>query len=106
MRLSSFTVFAALASGIFLGGAQAQDFSRRLTRGVLLRWADVRSSVPAGVTPATPDNWVGGTGNWSTPGNWTGGLPNSSSTVTIGNTSNGNVTEDLASASAATLSIL
>jgi hypothetical protein len=55
---------------------------------------------------STPDNWVGGTGNWSAGSNWTAGVPTGTSAVTIGNTSTGNVTEDLASASAATLTLL
>src|SRR4029077_15444233 len=55
---------------------------------------------------STPDNWVGGTGNWSTAADWTAGVPTSSSAATIGNTSSGFVTEDLASASAASLSIV
>jgi hypothetical protein len=58
------------------------------------------------ITPATPDNWNAGTGNWSNAADWTAGIPNSSSAVTIGNTSNGYVTEDLAGASVASLSIL
>jgi hypothetical protein len=56
--------------------------------------------------PTTSDNWNGGNGNWSTAVDWTAGVPNSSSAVTIGNTSSGFVTEDLATASAASLSIL
>jgi hypothetical protein len=54
----------------------------------------------------TGDNWLGGTGNWSVAGNWSAGVPGVSSAVTIGNTSSGNVTEDLASARAASLSML
>jgi hypothetical protein len=56
--------------------------------------------------PLAPDNWNTESGNWSVAGNWTAGVPSSSSAVTIGNNSFGNVTEDLASASAGSLSIL
>ena len=57
-------------------------------------------------TTTTPDNWLGGNANWSTAGDWSAGVPGSSSAVTIGKTSNGFVTEDLATASAASLSLL
>lgn len=33
--------------------------------------------------PSSPDNWRGGTGNWSNGADWTGGLPAGSSDVTI-----------------------
>jgi hypothetical protein len=33
--------------------------------------------------PSSPDNWIGGTGNWSVASNWSMGLPGSSSDVTI-----------------------
>ncbi len=36
------------------------------------------------VTPSSPDNWLGGTGNWSNGSDWSAGLPGSSSDVTIG----------------------
>jgi hypothetical protein len=26
-------------------------------------------------TPSSPDNWLGGTGNWSNGGDWSAGLP-------------------------------
>jgi hypothetical protein len=33
--------------------------------------------------PSSPDNWNGGTGNWSIAGNWGAGVPTGSSDVTI-----------------------
>src|SRR5208282_3998148 len=33
------------------------------------------------LNPGTPDNWNGGTGNWSVPGNWSAGAPGASSDV-------------------------
>jgi hypothetical protein len=53
----------------------------------------------------TADNWVGGSGNWSVAANWSAGVPGASSAVTIGNTSSVTVTEDLANATVARLSI-
>ena len=34
-------------------------------------------------TPSSPDNWRGGTGNWSNGADWTAGLPAGSGDVTI-----------------------
>ena len=45
-------------------------------------------------SPGTPDNWTGGTGNWSNAGNWSSGLPGNSSDVTIYSGSNDTVTLD------------
>ncbi len=33
------------------------------------------------LSPGTPDNWNGGTGNWSVPGNWSAGAPGNNSDV-------------------------
>jgi hypothetical protein len=46
--------------------------------------------------PSSPDNWLGGTGNWSNGSDWTSGLPGSASDVTI-NTSSDYVTLDTSS---------
>jgi len=43
--------------------------------------------------PSSPDNWLGGAGNWSNSADWSAGLPGSSSDVTI-NTGSDNVTLD------------
>src|ERR1700677_1592864 len=54
----------------------------------------------------SPDNWLGGTGTWNTAADWSAGAPTSASTVTIGNTSSGNVTvSQTRGASAATSAI-
>src|SRR5580658_4947881 len=60
---------------------------------------------PFAVKPDTADAWNTGSGNWSVAGNWTAGVPTGTSAVTIGNTTGATVTEDLASASAASLAI-
>src|SRR5271166_2684118 len=44
--------------------------------------------------PGTPDNWNGGTGNWSVPDNWSAGSPGASSDVTIYSGGNDTVTLD------------
>jgi hypothetical protein len=56
-------------------------------------WIDAGSSFPASFNPSSPDDWLGGTGNWSDPADWSAGLPGSSSDVFI-NTGNDYVTLD------------
>ena len=46
------------------------------------------------LSPGTPDNWNGGTGNWSSAGNWSAGSPGASSDVTIYSGGNDTVTLD------------
>src|SRR5271166_4034802 len=46
------------------------------------------------LNPGTPDNWNGGTGNWSVPDNWSAGSPGASSDVTIYSGGNDTVTLD------------
>jgi len=53
----------------------------------------------------TADNWIAGSGNWGLAANWSAGVPGASSAVTIGNTPFVTVTEDLASAIAASLTL-
>ena len=38
----------------------------------------VGSSSPDRLAPSSPDNWRGGTGNWSNGADWTAGLPGTS----------------------------
>jgi T5SS/PEP-CTERM-associated repeat protein len=49
------------------------------------------------LSPGTPDNWNGGTGNWSTAGDWSTGVPGSNSDVTIYSGGDDTVTLDLGS---------
>src|SRR5271165_59585 len=42
-----------------------------------------RSGPPNPEPINSPDNWNGGTGNWSNAGNWNSGVPGSNSDVTI-----------------------
>src|SRR5580658_7177556 len=126
-------IVVCLPTGVVAPGAWAQegaslgkpDWSRSLIAGPHARLADIRlprlsahypsmpdlrgfafASRPLAVTPATADAWSSGCGNWSLAANWTAGGPTGSSAVTIGNTSGVTVTEDLASASAASLLIV
>jgi hypothetical protein len=46
--------------------------------------------------PSSPDNWLGGTGNWSNGVDWSSGLPGSNNDVSI-NTGSDNVTLDTSS---------
>jgi hypothetical protein len=128
-RCLAVTGIAFLLPGFFLSGAWAQEgasqvkpaWSRGLVAGPHARLADFRLPrttadfrffspigqirLLAARPLTTADNWNTGSGNWSLAGNWTAGVPTSSSAVTIGNTSGVTVTEDQASASAASLSI-
>ena len=45
-------------------------------------------------SPGTPDNWLGGTGNWSNGADWSGGVPVMTSDVSIA-TGNDSVTLDI-----------
>jgi hypothetical protein len=50
-------------------------------------WMAGPSNYHASLNPSSPDNWLGGTGNWSNGADWSAGEPGSSSDVTI-NTGN------------------
>jgi hypothetical protein len=54
-------------------------------------------SLPVLRMPSSPDNWNGGTGNWSVPGNWSAGAPGVGSDVTIYSGGNDTVTLDVGS---------
>jgi len=48
-------------------------------------WSSDASGRPMNFpAPSSPDNWLGGTGNWSNGAEWSAGLPGSSSDVFIG----------------------
>jgi hypothetical protein len=81
---------AALASSL----TQHPPYSRTLAH---------RSSSDSGIgqtsrdrfsLPSSPDDWLGGAGNWSADNNWSGGLPGVGSDVLI-NTGNDTVTLDV-----------
>ena len=108
---------AYLLSGVFPGISQAQEGASPAKpawfRALVVTGTRAPSFVnrrfalaPHALPPLTPDSWNVGNGNWSLGTNWTAGTPNSLSAVTIGNTSGVTVTEDQASATAGTLSIV
>ncbi len=75
-------------------------------QGSTLRQGPRQYRIASDVTfnaPSTPDNWLGGTGNWSNPSDWSAGLPGSNSDVII-NTGHDYVTLDT-SASIQSLSL-
>jgi hypothetical protein len=77
LSLSNLTIAAHVQSG------------RGATRGA--------ASTQRGILrPSSPDNWLGGTGNWSNGSDWTSGLPGAGSDVTI-YTGNDYVTLDTSS---------
>jgi len=108
---------AYLLSGVFPGITQAQEGASPAKpawfRALVVTGTRAPSFVnrrfalaPHALPPLAPDSWNVGNGNWSLGTNWTAGTPNSLSAVTIGNTSGVTVTEDQASATAGTLSIV
>jgi hypothetical protein len=80
-----------------IGGAQASDIGphRSKPSSDTYPW---NTWIASGMfnTPSSPDNWLGGTGNWSNSADWSAGLPGSNSDVTI-NTGSDNVTLDTSS---------
>jgi len=58
--------------------------------------ASASYGAPALHMPSAPDDWLGGTGNWSNGADWSAGLPGSDSDVSI-NTGSDNVTLDTSS---------
>jgi hypothetical protein len=57
-------------------------------------WMAVPSNFHPSFDPSSPDNWLGGTGNWSNGADWSANEPGSSSDVFI-TTGNDNVTLDV-----------
>lgn len=56
-------------------------------------------------SPSTPDNWNGGTGNWSNAGNWSTGSPGPTNDVTIYSGGNDLVTLDVGSTTVNSLTL-
>ena len=83
-----------LGSSVSSGSSASQSSGARGTSGSFLVLG----------SPGTPDNWNGGTGNWSVPGNWSAGLPGSNSDVVI-NTGNDDVNLDTDPVSINTLTL-
>src|SRR5271167_4925440 len=57
-----------------------------LTSGIrvaLSSYGMLANGSPAPLIPSSPDNWNGGTGNWSNGANWNNGVPGATSDVTI-----------------------
>lgn len=57
-------------------------------------WLAAPSDLHSSFNPSSPDNWLGGMGNWSNPADWSGGEPGGSSDVFI-NAGNDSVTLDV-----------
>jgi hypothetical protein len=88
--LVAFLTFAAFV-------AQAENSTHRarsLQPADFAYWISDTSGRPMNfTTPSSPDNWLGGTGNWSNGADWSAGEPGSGSDVFI-NTGNDYVTLD------------
>jgi hypothetical protein len=80
---------------IAFGSNKTQTHSPQPNRspGAFGYWMAPASNFHASFDPSSPDNWLGGTGNWSNGADWSAGEPGSSSDVFI-NTGNDNVTLD------------
>ncbi len=85
-----------LSLAFFVGSAQASNISKAThqTAPSWNFWGGNTVYVERTFSlPSSPDNWLGGTGNWSNGADWSAGLPGSSSDVTI-NTGSDLVTLD------------
>jgi len=93
--LQSAVLLASVNILILFSSAQASSIAQPLRPSLsqFPPWIDAGSSFHASFNPSSPDDWLGGTGNWSDPVDWSAGLPGSSSDVFI-NTGNDYVTLD------------
>jgi len=93
--LQSGVLLVSVSILILLSSAQASSIAQPLRPSLsqFPPWIDAGSSFHASFNPSSPDDWLGGTGNWSDPADWSAGLPGSSSDVFI-NTGNDYVTLD------------
>jgi hypothetical protein len=86
-----------LCASLFIADAHAANVPKRPAPSQSFGRDFLNGSVPYlpafGYLPSSPDNWLGGTGNWSSSGSWSGGLPGQSSDVVI-NTGNDSVALD------------
>lgn len=97
-RISTFQIFVFVAFVTFTSLATNAADSTHRARGAqstgFAFWSSDASGRPMNFTmPSSPDNWLGGTGNWSNGADWSAGEPGSSSDVFI-NTGNDYVTLD------------
>ena len=81
-----------LALSAWSSGASTQ--TRRHSSSGFAAWMSTTSFYQPVYAPSSPDNWLGGTGNWSNVADWSAGEPGSGSDVFI-NTGNDNVTLDV-----------
>ncbi|HTV66313.1 MAG TPA: hypothetical protein VMD98_11950, partial [Bryocella sp.] len=90
------SIFVLIFVAVLLSSAQASSIPhpRRQSASQFQSWMDAGSSFHSSFDPSSPDNWLGGMGNWSNPADWSAGEPGSSSDVFI-NTGNDYVTLDV-----------
>ncbi|MGA8874966.1 MAG: hypothetical protein WB555_05510, partial [Candidatus Korobacteraceae bacterium] len=90
---TTIVVFVALAT--FAARAENSTHRQRSAQSAdFAYWIGDASGRPMNfTTPSSPDNWLGGTGNWSNGADWSAGEPGTSSDVFI-NTGNDYVTLD------------
>jgi hypothetical protein len=91
------SIVVALCVTLFVtaGFAATKKFQRNNGRS---------GSSPSPLNPGTPDNWGGGTGNWST-GPWSAGVPGATSDVTIYSGGSDLVTLDVGSTTIESLTL-
>ncbi len=86
VRHSFSPVLLTVIAFAFLGtAASSAQQARLLTSNDFHSWmGDGRYFNPSSGLPSSPDNWLGGTGNWSNGADWSAGEPGSGSDVFIG----------------------
>ncbi len=91
-RLLLLAVILFVAVSLSQAKAPRSQGSSRLAQPVRAELRKGSTAYPSGIPlPSSPDNWLGGSGNWSIGSAWSAGVPGSGSDVTI-NTGNDAVT--------------
>ena len=94
--LFALTIFAAVSTCAARSGAAQRPSMAPRKSAAIEFWSAASPYLPGvAVLPSSPDNWLGGTGDWSTGSKWSAGVPGFGSDVLI-NTGNDAVTLSVA----------
>ena len=80
-------IFALVTVALSSTRAQVNSQKNQSSGNSFRFWTAAPSNYHAGSSPGSPDNWLGGTGNWSNGADWSAGEPGTNSDVVI-NTGN------------------
>src|SRR5271166_2585363 len=94
MPLGSARASSTVAPGFPASATVALAGMERQSSPGFESWLAAPSYLHSSFNPSSPDNWLGGMGNWSNPADWSAGEPGGTSDVFI-NTGNDNVTLDV-----------